>query len=391
MNLITKLSMRKLFILLLHLNVILSFAQPSQKLSFSLNGVVNGRDTGYIVLRYTDYTGKWIIDTTYLQHGRFCFKGKIKEPTRAAIIGSSRIIDFDEVNFVTIYIEPGVQNIILKENDYSHKKMTGSVTQKQFDTLISNLDALKFKYKNIDQQLLKAKYEYKNAKNKKEKELALKQEGELLQKLSPLTKETINEDISFVKHHPDSYVSANILYITAIVIPTDSVELLFNRLTPGIRNSTDGKYLEELIRKRKQNIVGRTPYDFKAVDVNGHEISLSQFKGKAILIDFWASWCSPCRKEIPHLKELFDLYHSKGFELITISIDKDTTAWKNAVDQENINNWCNVIVNKQIDANYENVTQPIPSQILIGPEGKIVWKWNSGGSMDDALKSLFGK
>lgn len=353
-----------------------------------MDGTIHGRDTGYIILAYKDYLGKWTKDTTYLKKGKFRFQGKIGEPTLAVIEGKSKIIDFNEVNSVELYIDSGQQKIELVENDYEYAKVSGSFTQKQFDTFLINVNSIKARYQGTINELTKTKYEYEAAKTEKDKNIALNKEGEIEEKLIPLQEETLREDLRFVLQHPDSYASPSILFPLTNQLPVDSAETLFNILTPRIRSSISGKYIAELLRKRKQNSIGHIPYNFKTIDFNGKETSLSQFDKKYILLDFWASWCVPCRKEIPGLKELYAQYHSRGFEIITISIDRDSAKWRKAVSEEIIYNWHNVLVNKEIDANYENVHEPIPSQILIGPDRKIVWKSNSEDTINDALRRL---
>lgn len=356
---------------------------------FVLTGKVKGRDTGYLILRYTDYRGKLTNDTTYLQNGSFEFSGKIEDqPQRVAIKGPKKVIDFNEVSFVNVFMEPTVQNIILTEDDYEHAKMSGSVTQRELDIFNMKSDSISLKYKNMDRQLINAKYAYQNAKNEKEKDAALKKESELNIKLAPRFAETINLDIWFIKHYPNSYVSPFVFYFPATILEVDSATKLFNLLSEKIKNSNSGKYIADLLKKRKKNAIDSVAYNFTAVDSRGHTTVLSDFRDKMVLLDFWASWCAPCRKEIPHLKSLYDQYHPKGFEIIAISIDKDSSAWQNAVLQEKINNWQNILVNKDIATNYVNVTNPIPSQILINGDGKIVWKSDNEKSLDQALKTL---
>ncbi|KAA9038537.1 AhpC/TSA family protein [Ginsengibacter hankyongi] len=379
----------KVFILgVFNMVSIFGMSQTPINKQFILTGVVHGRDTGFIVLRYINKSNRWIFDSTYLQNGRFRFEGKINEPTSAVISGKKKIIDFDEVNYVNIFLEPDSQHIELTENDYIHAKVIGSAAQNELDTFNLKIDSINAKYKIPLQQLTAAKYAYQKAQNEKEKENALQKEKEISGKLNPRYDEVINEDISFLLHHPDSYVSPFIFYAPANILPIDSAITLFHTLSPRIQNSISGKYIADLLRKKEQNTVGKTPYDFNTRDINGHDVSLSKFRGRYLLIDFWASWCAPCVAEIPNIKKLYEQYHVKRFDVLSISIDKDSVAWRKAVTRERISNWQNIRANEEIANNYPNVNNPIPSGMLIGPNGKIIWKSGGDETLGERLKRM---
>lgn len=378
--------MKKFFLVLSNMLTITGISQTTSNKQFVLTGIVHGQETGFIVLRYTNDSDKRVSDTTYLQNGKFKFEGKINEPTVAIISGKKKMIDFDEVNYVNIFLEPDTQHIDLTENDYSHAKVTGSFAQQELDTFNFQIDSINAKYKIPLKQLTFAKYAYQNAKTEVEKEKALEQENEIVEKLNPRADETIHEDISFLLHHPDSYVSPFIFYSPANVLNIDSAIRLFQTLSPGIQNSINGKFIAEMLRKREQNTIGKTPYNFKVRDINGNNISISKFRGKYLLMDFWASWCAPCVAEIPGIKKLYEQYHTKGFDVLSISIDQDSVAWRKAVAKEKISNWHNIRANDEIANNYPNVNNPIPSGMLIGSDGKIIWKSGGEEMLGEMLK-----
>ncbi|MDP1763277.1 MAG: TlpA disulfide reductase family protein [Sediminibacterium sp.] len=380
--------MRTLFLVICCFALMIGKSQNINGKKFILDGMVYNRDTGYIILRFTNSSDKWIRDTTFLKKGKFKFEGEIKEPVRAIISGYKKIIDFEEVNYTNIFIEPGIQKIELIENAYVDAKMDGSYTQKESDTLNMHLNSIKARFQDIYQQLVVAKNMYKAASTPKEKEFALQKESVLIGQLKPAQAEIKHEVTSFILQHPNSYVSPFFLYATARELPVDSAKALFHTLTPRIQNSIIGKDITDLFRQKEQNAIGKEPYSFNAQDINGKNVSLLSFKGKFLYIDFWASWCAPCRAEIPHIKKLFEQYNSKGLEILTISIDKDSVAWKVAVVKEQISRWHNILVNKEIENNYENVNNPIPSGMLIAQDGKIVWKSGKQETLEEALKRI---
>jgi len=123
--------------------------------------------------------------------------------------------------------------------------------------------------------------------------------------------------------------------------------------------------------------VNQAAIDFEAITVNGTKINLSDFKGKVILLDFWASWCGPCRKENPNVVEAYNKYKKskfqkgKGFEVLSVSLDRNETEWKKAIESDGLI-WKQHILDKngQIARNY-GVTS-IPTGFLIDGDGKIV-------------------
>jgi thiol-disulfide isomerase/thioredoxin len=136
--------------------------------------------------------------------------------------------------------------------------------------------------------------------------------------------------------------------------------------------------------------------DFTALDINGKSLQLSDFKGKYVLLDFWASWCVPCRKGNPHLKELYAKYQSKGCEVIGVSDDdRNHDAWKKAVDQDGLP-WHQVLRGLDIDKKMRGIKNEsdisekyginsLPTQILIDATGKIIGRYGGGGEPHEAL------
>lgn len=380
--------MRILLLFLFVSSHLIGISQINSGQKFILNGRIINRDTGFITLRYTNSSGLWIKDTAILKDGVFRFEGEISEPEFASLSGKRKIIDFEEANYTNIFIEPVTQSIELYENDYVHAKMEGSRTQKEFDTLNMHLNSIKTKYRNIYQELIIAKKEYLKASTEAEKDISIQKQNELIGLLQPEIKEDFYEYISFIREHPDSYVSAYFLFSPARDLPSDSTKAMLLALTPRVQQSKFGRQMIEFINRKEINAIGDIPYIFTAKDINDKNISLADFKGKLVYIDFWASWCVPCRKEIPHIKSIADQYSKAGLEIITISIDKEVIAWKKAIETEKIFSWHNILVTKEIEKNYENVNNPIPSGILISKEGIIVWKSGKEESLEEALKRL---
>jgi thiol-disulfide isomerase/thioredoxin len=169
------------------------------------------------------------------------------------------------------------------------------------------------------------------------------------------------------------------------VISLDSLKNIFSRLDDAIQQSIYGKSISDVIRKKENILIGSNAPDFKATDLNLQTITLSQFKGKSVvLLDFWASWCVPCRESVPHLKKLYERYHSKGLEIIAVSQDYERKPWIDAVEQDSTGMWYHIpvaekwpcrpslLTNDDIYQNY--FVQAIPATIIVDKEGKIVYR-----------------
>lgn len=196
---------------------------------------------------------------------------------------------------------------------------------------------------------------------------------------------------SLVSNHPDNYVSALIINnIMTKRYELKEIEQMYARLTPRVRNSYLGKKLKVAIEKLELSAVGSLAPDFTLKDKEGKEVHRSDFCGKYLLLDFWASWCGPCLREIPNLKELYKKYHGQGFEILSVSLDDNQNDWLQAVEQHKLD-WRHVSSLKGWKcpiAKLYNVTG-IPAMFLLNKEGKIVATGLRGGELQKQVASFF--
>jgi len=161
----------------------------------------------------------------------------------------------------------------------------------------------------------------------------------------------------------------------------DDFENLYTNLQPEIKNSDSGKKMAEQLKYFKQSKEGSIAPEFTVKDIDGKPLSLEDYKEKKyVLIDFWASWCAPCREELPYIKELYKKYSKEGFEIISITQDKDLEAWKNAILKDKIESWRHFSTLENNDSILKDYfVGGIPHKILIDKNGKIIGKWKGGG------------
>jgi peroxiredoxin len=197
---------------------------------------------------------------------------------------------------------------------------------------------------------------------------------------------------SFIQLRKSSYVSPFLLVVVNQL--SDDVFLLenrFERLSPQVQQSIYGKYLKEQIDNGKVGAVGTEAMDFIQSDTSGKPISLSSFKGKYVLVDFWASWCKPCRMENPNVLASYERFKAKNFTVLGVSLDRSRDAWIKAILDDKLA-WSQVsdlkFWNNAVAVQYR--IQQIPQNFLIDPNGKIVGKNLRGPDLDSRLCALLG-
>lgn len=178
--------------------------------------------------------------------------------------------------------------------------------------------------------------------------------------------------------HPDVEAAAFYFYVFNRDMPLDEYEAGFNRFTERVRNSVLGKNAREEIISRKATQSGIPAPEFTLKDKEGNPISLASLRGKYVLLDFWASWCVPCRESMPHLKELYAEYHDKGLEILGISTDSDPEDWKQALTEVDAP-WVHVLdetPDKREPSRIAGIygVHAVPTLFLIDPDGMMVGK-----------------
>jgi peroxiredoxin len=171
----------------------------------------------------------------------------------------------------------------------------------------------------------------------------------------------------------------------------DAKELdsIYNDLSLSIQNSYFGKKIKDVLDIAKKTDIGNEAPVFAQNDASGKSVSLASFKGKYVLVDFWASWCGPCRAENPNVVKAYQKFHAKGFDILGVSLDEEKDKWIAAVKKDNLD-WSQV---SDLQGWKNNVAmlygvQGIPMNFLIDKEGKIIGKGLRGDDLDRKLEEL---
>ena len=215
----------------------------------------------------------------------------------------------------------------------------------------------------------------------------------LIQMYTAMKEKTVRTIDSLVTNYPDCHATA--LIINNFVIKDRhlaEVEKMYEGLTPRIKNAYLGRKLKTSIENIKKTSIGSIAPDFTLQAPDGKNVSLSDYRGKIVLLDFWASWCGPCLREVPNVKKVYDKFHDKGFEILSVSLDDKKDNWVNAIEKNDLD-WGHVSSLKGWScpvAKLYNVSG-VPAMLLIDKEGKIVATKLRGDLLMEKVAEQFGE
>ena len=352
---------------------------------FILSGKLSGDHEGKkVILSYPNPASKYAIkDSIFVKNGSFSFKGKVTDVVRAELVMSApgKEIDradwqrFEEMDLQIFFLEN--KNMSLTGTNVKEGRITGGAVQRDYALLKERLKPLEDKMWPLSQKMR----QYSNENNEKAS-------GELFPQLQAIAKAKKHVADDFLSKHPDSYVSLYILGDQGgILSPT--FETRFNTLSARIKNSAMGRELTANSKALKSVEVGKPAKDFVQNDTEGRPVSLSSFRGRYVLLDFWASWCGPCRSENPNVLKAYQKFKGKSFEIIAVSLDDKIEPWLKAIQTDGLP-WIHLSdlkgIKNQVAVMY-GVTA-IPQNFLIDPNGVIVARDLRGEELEKELEKF---
>jgi len=360
-----------------------SFAQNLQN-QFFLKGELSGQKDGQVYLSYT-YNNKQIKDSSYVKENKFFLKGNLSEPVKAFLTLKEE--KFNERHSVGFFIEPSLIKIKVPASDFTKAKITGSVSQDETIALDDSKKALIRKYKKLLDSLDVEKDAEKYDKIK--------------ERLIPYFFENDQKNFAFYAKHPQSYITPYGLRFYINTLSLDSLHMFYNAMGTNVKGSFYGKLLGREIELLAGGSPGSMAKNFTKTDINGNTLNLVDLKGKYVLLDFWASWCVPCRKGNPHLIQLYKQYKEKGIEFIGVSDDdRNPDTWRKAVDKDSLP-WRHILrgldmqKHRNNERNENDVNENfgihlLPTMILIDRTGLIVGRFSENAEeLDETLKKIF--
>ncbi|HTJ11188.1 MAG TPA: TlpA disulfide reductase family protein [Dinghuibacter sp.] len=343
---------------------------------FTVNGHIKGLPDGQIYLAYGSYA-TMKADTVLAANGDFVFKGTVEEPSYAMLFThdfSTKIDLFIDKGAVTIrgdvdsFYDYHVSGPAAT-NDYAAYNQAQLDLRKPVQVVYSKmLDA----YKAGDSAALKGyKVEYDTAFH------AQSVAARALQR-------------RYIAEHTRSYGAAWELMHYLDGNNLAESQKLFDALDPAVQQSIQGKEVSSRLQLLAGVEVGKPAPNFTENDLADHPVSVADYKGKYVLVEFWASWCGPCRAESPNLKVAYGKYNAKGFNVLAVSLDSKKDLWAEAVQKDGLP-WTQVSDLKgwKNDAAALYGVHAVPANFLVGPDGKIVARDLRGEALGKKLAELF--
>lgn len=319
------------------------------------------------------------MDSTVVSHGKYEFEGAVVEPEcgRIAIMHPE---DWQK----SVHIPLAVENVEIKvvTDDEEWTVVTGSA----FNDAYQEYAEAKREPERKLREISNAFYAKRDAGT-----LTPEEEQQTLRQRNELLREVRNLEFDYVKRNINNPAFWNDIYNCAATSSLEQQKALIAGANARTKELDVVKGIQERIDRLERTAVGQKFTDLKMSDPDGKEVALSDFagKGKYILIDFWASWCGPCRAELPNVKAVYDKYKTKGFDIVGVSFDSKHEAWVKAIEDEQLP-WHHMSDLKGWDS--EGASQygitGIPHTVLLDPEGKIIARGLYGEGLQQKLAEL---
>ncbi|SKD09910.1 Peroxiredoxin [Chitinophaga ginsengisegetis] len=355
--------------------------------SYTIKGSVsNIKEPVKVFLTYK-VDGERLMDSTIMKGGRFTFKGSVHAPKEAHLVVKHNNLPPDPTtrpveDILAFLIEDKTITIAAKDS-IKNAVITGSVTNDDNTKVNAMLKPIYDQYEKLNE-------EFKSKPLEQQKDTAYL--NSLDRRANIIKDEIFAAKMKYVKANHNKYM-ALMAFNSTLPPEFDAIaaEKEFNQFDELLRQSDLGKELGTRIAKVKKTQEGAAAPDFTQLDASGKPVKLSDFRGKYVLLDFWASWCGPCRRENPNVVKAYNNFKDKGFTVLGVSLDKpdDREKWLAAIEKDGLQ-WTQVTDLKAWDNEAAKLYEvnAIPMNFLIDPNGKIIGKYLRGEALEDALKKV---
>ncbi|NOY36533.1 MAG: AhpC/TSA family protein [Chlorobi bacterium] len=335
----------------------LMWACSSNNSGYKISGELTGLDDSVEVFLKTSKDGNTVtVDSTYAQDGKFVFSGSVEQPSIYYLqVGNKR-------GSLLLFMENAQMKVTGNADSLWLAKAEGSAAQDTFNTYREESSSFDEASATLYQQ-------WRNAQATGDEALVKKVEDQY----DSLFAEKEKFDSAFIITHGNTLVAPYLLRGMAYDMKGDEMEKMIRSFDPSLQQANLVVELTSWADAKKRVTVGQPAVDFTLNDTSGNPVTLSSLYGNYILIDFWAAWCGPCRRENPNVVAAYQEYHPKGFDIIGVSLDRNKADWIKAIEDDHLT-WTHVS-----DLKYWNSKVPklygvraIPANFLLDKDGIII-------------------
>lgn len=360
--------MKKLLFTLIAALMIFSGCNKQFKINLNLDNA-DGK-TAYL---FKDVNGQTVdIDNAVIQDGKAELKADFDDPQTLYMLKFDQSTDCEVFPFFT---ENQNTTISGEMDDMAHWTIQGCPAMNDYN------DFHQQSLKDFEEPIMALYGEMGEAYQANDTLRA----AEINDQLKPLIEGYFDNQIEYIRNHPDSYIAHHLLNEMKAEMEFSTVKELAESFT---NESVYSKQVKEYIEKNGRVDIGQPFIDFTLKTAEGEDINLETVinNNRLVLVDFWASWCGPCRGENPYVKAAYEKYHAAGLQIIGVSVDRDEAAWLKAVEDDGLT-WIQV---RDIDSKVatEYMVQYIPSNFLFDANGVIIAKGLRGEELEAKLAEV---
>ncbi|QEC44247.1 TlpA disulfide reductase family protein [Pseudobacter ginsenosidimutans] len=345
---------------------------------FKLNGKLGKKAEGQKLMLSWQKGNTYHADSAIVKNGKFTIAGELVDPVK----GYLRVVKADadeqqDTDNAELFLEPGNITLIAVNGRLGSATIKGGPGQSDFIELQKRLRPANDKVALIIDSMASG--------------FGINEEviRRFQKSYHDIYAEMRVTKAAFVADYPDSYLSLDLVREQSAIIEYEKFGPLFYTLSERLRKTASANAMEARLEIAKKTAIGQPAMDFVLNDTTGTPLSLSSLKGKYVLVDFWASWCGPCRQENPYLVKAYEKFSNSGFQILSVSIDTQKPAWLKAIREDGLN-WLHASDLKggkgEVARMYD--IRAVPQNFLVDPNGVIIAKNLRSQQLEEKLNEV---